>query len=283
MRRILRLINEISLWWMVIGLWVAIFGFAGLYWVLDYSGAGLLEFGYDTELSITLFDCLYFSLITISSLGYGDIHPLGWSRMVSGAEVMIGLAFFGLLVAKISSIKQDYILRRLYYADVIDHRLENYAETLEEARQLYRITSNMLIGGEMDPELTTTFKSDVEESTFFYQVHTLLQEIRDLVVFEVHNGGFFDNVSDSLVGRIYASIQGLLSHTLRLAERDFDMACEHIFCGNEELLEELVEMSHEIARIGRGRSRSSDIKDQCRSVEGLSDKVRTEVLERIET
>ena len=36
-------------------------------------------------------DVLYFSLITYTSLGYGDIAPLGPARLLAGIESLIGL------------------------------------------------------------------------------------------------------------------------------------------------------------------------------------------------
>lgn len=281
MRRVLRLINEVSLSWMFAGLAAAVVGFAGVYWALAQTGAGLLEFTYDTDRAMTFGDALYFSLVTISSLGYGDIRPVGWTRLFVGAEVSLGLAFFGLLVAKISSVKQDYILRRMYYSDLIDHRLEEFIEQLEEYRKLYRITSNLLLDGDIDPELTTTFKSSVQETTLFYQIHTLAHEVHGLMQFEIRNGGFFGDVSDSLVSKIYAQFQSMLDHTLKIAERDFDRACEHVLCGNEQWIAELGEIAEQMAAMGRKGSKNPEIIEQCEDISTKIALLRSDVLSRI--
>ena len=42
--------------------------------------------------------CLYFSIITATTLGYGDYHPIGSGVFISVSEVLLGLVFFGLLV-----------------------------------------------------------------------------------------------------------------------------------------------------------------------------------------
>jgi len=44
-------------------------------------------------------DSLYFSLITFTTLGYGDIHPLPETRLVAGVEAALGYLYMGLLVA----------------------------------------------------------------------------------------------------------------------------------------------------------------------------------------
>lgn len=42
--------------------------------------------------------CLYFSIITATTLGYGDYHPIGAGIYISIAEVLFGLVFFGFFI-----------------------------------------------------------------------------------------------------------------------------------------------------------------------------------------
>lgn len=39
----------------------------------------------------TLADCVYFSFAVYTTLGFGDIIPLGWLRFTVGVEAMLGL------------------------------------------------------------------------------------------------------------------------------------------------------------------------------------------------
>lgn len=278
MRTILRLINEVSLVALLSALTGILLVFAVGYWGLARAVPGSLVETYDSAGEFGFGDALYFSVTTLTSLGYGDIRPEGAARLLAGAEVVLGLSFFGVIVAKISSVKQDYILRRMYYADLIDRRLAKYVEQLEEYRKLYRITSNMLLAGEIDPELTTTFKSEVAETTLFYQVHSLLHEIRDMIVYETRNGGFFGDVSDALISKIYASVQSMMRQTNSLVERDPAAACEHVLCGNERQITELVQVAEELARLGRKGSRNAEFVEQCEALLALSARTRTDVL-----
>ncbi|MDP2233316.1 MAG: potassium channel family protein [Actinomycetota bacterium] len=278
MRTILRLINEVSLTRLLLTLLGITVGFGFLYWGLERAMPGTLVFTYYNGASPGIGDALYFSVVTLTSLGYGDIRPDGIARLIAGVEVVLGLSFFGVIVAKISSVKQDYILRRMYYADLIDRRLSEYVEKLDEYRKLYRITSNMLLDGEIDPELTTTFKAEVAETTLFYQVHSLLHEIRDMVVFETHNGGFFGDVSDALVSRIYASMQSMMRHTLALTERDPQGALEHVLYGNQRQIAELTQVAEELAALCRKGSRNTELIEQCDSLVALAARMRAEVL-----
>lgn len=278
MRTILRLINEVSLATLLATLTGLVVVFALAFWALAHAVPGTLVETYEGAGAFSLGDALHFSVSTLTSLGYGDIRPVGVARLLSGAEVVLGLSFFGVIVAKISSVKQDYILRRMYYADLIDRRLAKYVEQLEEYRKLYRITSTMLLDGEIDPELTTTFKADVQETTFFYQVHALLAEIRDMVLFETRNGGFWGDVSDAAVSKIYASVQSMMRHTLALVERDPEGACKHVLCGNERPVTELVQVAEELARLGRKGSRVSEFVEQCDGLLELTARIRSDVL-----
>ena len=48
---------------------------------------------------------VYFSLITLSTAGYGDILPTTmWGRMLSGIEVTIGVLYVAILVARLVSL-----------------------------------------------------------------------------------------------------------------------------------------------------------------------------------
>lgn len=42
---------------------------------------------------LDLMDCVYFSLISYTSLGYGDLTPVGGIRFLAGFEALTGLVF----------------------------------------------------------------------------------------------------------------------------------------------------------------------------------------------
>jgi hypothetical protein len=48
---------------------------------------------------------VYYSLITLSTAGYGDILPANmWARMLAGLEVTIGVLYIAILVARLVSL-----------------------------------------------------------------------------------------------------------------------------------------------------------------------------------
>ncbi|MRX72490.1 two pore domain potassium channel family protein [Bacillus lacus] len=68
--------------------------FAVIYTAIDMSGAGTIKEHYleETNLSLPalLLRSLYFSLITIFAVGFGDITPFGLSRLFASIQAFIG-------------------------------------------------------------------------------------------------------------------------------------------------------------------------------------------------
>lgn len=275
MRRLLHLVNEISLFTLTAALAATVVAFAAGYWWLAEHGS--LVFTWDAGAVPNFGDCLYFSIVTISSLGYGDIRPIGWARLLVGAEVLIGLAFLGLLVAKISSVKQDYILRRMY-TDAVDSKLRKYVHELEEQRNLYRITSQLLLEGGIDPELTTTFRRNSPGATFFTLYRQLLSDVADLMTFEASNGALFGQVDDSRLDSVYDAIRGVLRRTTTLWDRDPEAACNLVLCDNREELADICALSEKVARLGKRESRNSGILQICDAILDLCNRIRIDVL-----
>lgn len=60
---------------------------------------------------------LYLSIVTFTSLGYGDISPVGHGRTVAAAEVLFGLVSIAVLVGKMASERQAAILFLIYSSE----------------------------------------------------------------------------------------------------------------------------------------------------------------------
>lgn len=82
-RRIVFLILSL-LFMHVVEIWL----FGGAYYVLlSFGGFGVLEGATDAN----LFDCVYFSASVYTTVGFGDIVPIGPIRTMSGTEGITGL------------------------------------------------------------------------------------------------------------------------------------------------------------------------------------------------
>lgn len=278
MKRLLHLINEVSLGWMFAGLSAIVVGFAFGYWIL--AAEGQLVFTWTTAMTPNFWDSLYFSIVTISSLGYGDIRPMGFARALVGAEVILGLAFLGLMVAKVSSVKQDYILRRMY-SDLVDDKLAKFARDLEEQRTLYRTTSQLLLSGDIDPDLTMTFRRNTPGSTFFSSFRQLLADVTALMTEEARNGALFGAVDDSRIEAVYDAVRGVLLRTMMMWQRDSTAACDFVLCDNGPDIEQICANATVLADLGRQHSRNGDILKQCDAITDLCGQIHNEVLPKI--
>lgn len=65
--------------------------FALAYHLLAGAGIGRIHGAVDGS----FFDSLYLSLASYTSLGFGDVYPVGGLRLLSGAEALIGLLMIG--------------------------------------------------------------------------------------------------------------------------------------------------------------------------------------------
>ncbi|AHF80429.1 Hypothetical protein TES1_1045 [Thermococcus paralvinellae] len=89
---------------------IVILGSTLLYWLGQKAGFGTVcihstvtSNGVVCNAPISSFwDALYYSLVTFTTLGYGDMHPTGWLKALSAIEALTGAVFMALIVAVIA-------------------------------------------------------------------------------------------------------------------------------------------------------------------------------------
>jgi len=132
------------------------------FWLIMIILFGMIFFllGYVPENSLTyadkmmspswdgFFNSLYFSFITATSLGYGDVAPMGISKFLAGFEVILGLIIYGVLISKLVGVKQEVLLEEVYnisYEEIIDRlRSGLYLFRADVNRMLEKIESNTI-------------------------------------------------------------------------------------------------------------------------------------------
>lgn len=103
---------------------VTVFSFGLIYWgLLFIENHGLKV----QEGTATFLDCIYFSVVTVATLGYGDIVPLGFSRVIASMETLFGLAFVGYAISQVVSAKQEAMVEYL----AKDRIVQTYDQCLE--------------------------------------------------------------------------------------------------------------------------------------------------------
>ena len=126
-RALTYLIEEVSLRVYLLVYVVVVLGCGGLYSFLTTHGHGV------NASPLGFLDGVYFSVVTVTSLGYGDLYPVGFSRVIAGAEVLFGLAFMGIMIAKVTSRRLSYHVQRLFVSDA-QQRLDEFAERFATMR-----------------------------------------------------------------------------------------------------------------------------------------------------
>ncbi|BDU76417.1 potassium channel family protein [Mesoterricola sediminis] len=80
---------------------------------------------------ITILNCLYFSITTITTLGYGDYIPLGYGRLFASFEVISGIIIMAIIVSKLASDRTSTLIKLLYTSDN-ERRLSSFFIAIEE-------------------------------------------------------------------------------------------------------------------------------------------------------
>ena len=98
----------------ILFLWVGIIVVFGFAYYLFSGDSSYLLYSVSGESVINLFDHIYFSFITATSTGFGDIIPRGFHKIISIFEVVFGLVLLAFVTSKFIAIKQNVILMEIY-------------------------------------------------------------------------------------------------------------------------------------------------------------------------
>jgi potassium channel LctB len=125
--------------WLVLAL---IFGV--IYWAAGaLHHSGLQEDGRWVDGSLHgLWSGIYFSFVTVTSVGYGDVVPRGVARIAAVGEAIAGLLIFGAVVAKFVSRRQDQVMREIHrvtFEERVDRIQTNLHMLLSELQTIAAI------------------------------------------------------------------------------------------------------------------------------------------------
>ena len=101
----------------LLAIWLVVVVACGIiYWVAGFTAfddlrQGGLPLGHRWQDFAT---AEYFSFVTATSVGFGDVVPVGLLRIVAVFEAMAGLVLFGSLISKFVSRRQDRIIAEIH-------------------------------------------------------------------------------------------------------------------------------------------------------------------------
>ena len=184
--------------WYIVGFIGVVIGSGILYWQLTPMGHGIGE-NLKPLSDVTILTGIYFSVVTISSLGYGHLHPMGLSKALACVEVLIGLAVVGIMIAKVTSQRLSYHVLRLFSSDA-QKRLEEIAAKFEVSKvHLDTIMPELVNAYQSAPDQASppTANKNKLISKFRKVISSLQSEcvkLRDYFSTEIEQGNYFQSV-----------------------------------------------------------------------------------------
>lgn len=156
----------------------------------------------------SFYECLYFSTVTITTLGYGDITPKGEiGQLLSASESLLGIVLIGLFLNAVAGARNEAIQKaqeekeKRIYRESQRTRLNGHFKLIAPLIALYRASvvqvSQPIDAGskEYDPDFRLNDMKDLYKPTrllresylqpaifgYFQTIETLHKEICDLV------------------------------------------------------------------------------------------------------
>ena len=204
-RRVLvYLIEDVSLFSYLVAfvLVVVVLGWAYSYLTPFCNGVGRNG---ECILDLTFFNGLYFSIVTVSSLGYGDLHPVGFSKVLACAEVLFGLAYMGIVIAKVTSRRLSYHVGRLFGSDAqkqLDWFSANFGKL---ATELSVAMGSLGRAYQRTPGGVSVEDKDKALSNFratLVSIHSACLGLKEYLSSEVEQGNYFAIVPSGPVCRV---------------------------------------------------------------------------------
>lgn len=190
--------------------WVIVIVLFGLSYMLISHAHGSLTYARDGVTVTSLLDSAYFSFITATSTGFGDIVPTGANKLISLLEVVIGMTIFAMLTSKLVGMKQERILREVY-AISFQERIHRIRSSL----YLYRADVGKIIMRLEEDGLRKRELADLWTLGNFFEQRVL--EVVEL--FSQRRRNSFTNDIDVIDTKLLAnSLVQSLSRTLELLE-----------------------------------------------------------------
>jgi potassium channel LctB len=98
----------------ILCIWLTITLIFGLIYFFLSSDHTHLIYAHNQTQVTSIFDAIYFSFVSATTTGFGDIIPIGWFKVIAVAQVVVCWLLLAVVTSKLVSIKQDAMLTELY-------------------------------------------------------------------------------------------------------------------------------------------------------------------------
>ena len=285
-RKVFRVVDDVSFGWLLTIFLIMIVAFGFLYWFLSDYGHGV---GQNNEpvMNVSILTAIYFSIVTVSSLGYGDFHPIGYSKVLVSVEVLLGLVFVGVMIAKLTSRSLSDLVLRLFVSDTrkqlnefvsMFHKMETrFGEILREISLVYhpvpdlpsKSVENKYQGRERIP--TTNISSKFGESAL--DLKKSCAELRDYFRRETNEGIYFEHAPAENVMELADVVRETLFNVsqciLTLPRSDPTIFDDILNKSNRNKISEAVDCQKEICSTFIENSKDDEIKKAFKRVDEI--------------
>lgn len=146
----------------------------------------------------------YFSLVTATSLGYGDISPIGFGRVVASLDVLLGLSVVAIFVGKIASERQQSVLYLLYTSDA-QRRINDYSIRFYDLR--------VALLSALDSEDEVALKDITKDLASRFEI------INKYLFFNLNQGKFLELGSGSALQALYYEFEMIQQACIAIHKR----------------------------------------------------------------
>ncbi len=120
--------------WHIFLTWTGLVILFGLFYYFLSSPEGTLRYTSSGEPVRSVLDAMYFSFVSATTTGFGDIVPTGTFKVIAVAEVVLGLILLAVVTSKLVSLKQDAIMSEIYHLSFRE-RMNGFRDNLLLYRQ----------------------------------------------------------------------------------------------------------------------------------------------------
>lgn len=194
-------------------------------------------------------ESLYFSTITATTVGYGDIAPHGFSKILVGFQAISSLFIFAVLVSKPISERQEaalYQMHQMTFDEIFNATREGFFIVRKDLDQL---TEEAQTSGSLKPvsieNLTTAYR---QAQVFLEEIPKFYDTERKLYIIDERREGL-------LLESVERTFDRLLS-LLKILDTDHISWREHRT--NVDQLEELLSLAQETVKFWHRNSPHSN-------------------------
>lgn len=191
-----------------------------IYYFLTPTCHGIGNNGLPIE-NLSFLNAMYFSIVTVSSLGYGDMHPMGISKTLACLEVLFGLILMGIMLAKITSARLSYHVRRLFMSET-QKRIECYAEEfgtldIQLIASSKKITQSFQKTPDDNVNNSSTQSEAISECTkTISSFHSRSSGLAEYISYEVEHCDFFSIAPIESMTRMAQAIDKVISRLVQM-------------------------------------------------------------------